>query len=111
SYAVAWAVNFATVDKEVTMNDQLTSSRNRWCKTKTEDHVVQTLLQKAKQNKTGGIFGAQSLHEKITELTLSNAVVKAKFLLFIQLFFVLAEALTTLTVLSGWIRTLISKLS
>src|SRR6185369_11878648 len=78
-------VHLASVDRDVTMADQLARLAARLCKPKPEDNVIETTLQLLQQQFAGDTLGASSLLEVVTELAFLREVDSLCFLFLTQL--------------------------
>ena len=63
-------INYLTINNDVLVTNQLTSSSTCWSDTKTENNVVKTALEILKKNLTSNTISLSSLIKHITELTL-----------------------------------------
>lgn len=101
-------VDDASVDDDMLVADELTSSCASGSYAEAVDDIVEAGLEDGEENLTGDAFGALSVGVSDTELTLEDAVGVLSFLLLFELLTVLGElAAAVLTVLSRRIITML----
>jgi len=80
-HSVGRNVDYASVDGNVAVTDELTGSGTRGSDTEAIDNVVETAFKKLEKNYTSNTILALGFVEKITELTLKDTIGVLGFLL------------------------------